>query len=274
MLVSMKDRKAVCLASSQGLGFAIARELYLAGGQVLLVSRDAGKLAASAAALEEEGRAEGAASAAREDLVTPSTFAVDLREKGAAGQVAKAAEKELGGIDALVNNIGGPPPGLFEALDDSAWEDGYNQLVGAYARQFRAALPLLRKSSSPRVLTVTSVSARQPIPGLLLSNTFRAGLVGMTKTLAQEYAAEGILLNNLAPGMFDTDRLLELDRATAQRQNKELEVVRRERKAQIPLGRYGDPRELGRAALFLLSPMNTYITGQTILVDGGLYKGL
>lgn len=272
MLVSMKGRKAVCLAASQGLGFAIARELHDAGAAVLLVSRDDAKLREAATAIHEG--ADASASAPKEERIEPAVHAVDLRRKDAAASVMGAAERALGGLDVLINNIGGPVAGLFDTLSESDWDDAYNQLVGAYARQFRAALPFLRKSSSPRVLTVTSVSARQPIAGLLLSNTFRAGLVGMTKTLAQEYAPEGILLNNIAPGMYDTDRLIELDEATAKRLGKPLETVRAERKAQIPLGRYGDPRELGRAALFLVSPMNTYITGQTILVDGGLYKGL
>src|SRR5690606_13588741 len=133
---------------------------------------------------------------------------------------------------------------------------------------------MLRQSPAPRVLVVTSSTARQPIPGLLLSNTFRAGVVGLVKSLAQEYGPEGILVNNLAPGMFATERLRELDAIAARDSGRSEEEVQRERIRQIPIGRYGDPRELGRAAVFLASSANSMITGQTILVDGGLYRGL
>lgn len=271
--MNLQGKRAVCLAASKGLGLGIATEFALAGAGTLLVSRDHSRLVAArdriTALAEEEGPSHPG-----NDVVPSEIFAVDLCADGAAEAVIRVALEKLGGIDILLVNIGGPSPGRFAVLDDLAWQDGYDQLVRNYVRMFRAALPCLEASPSPRVLVVTSISSRQPIPGLVLSNTFRAGLVGLTKTLAQEYAGKGILINNLAPGMFDTERLVELDEATARDRGVPVETVRAERLAQIPLGRYGDPRELGRVATFLASPANSMITGQTILVDGGLYRGL
>lgn len=270
---SLSNLGAVCLAASQGLGLGIATELALAGARTLLVSRSRERLEAARDRISSLASGEGPTYPGVA-VPLPEIHVADLQEESAPEGIVRAARERLGGLDVLVNNIGGPSPGRFEQVDDSAWQDGFEQLVRAYVRMFRAALPELRRSASPRVLTVTSVSSRQPIPGLVLSNTFRAGLVGLTKTLGQEYAPEGILINNLAPGMFDTERLVELDEATARDRGIAVDQVRRERLAQIPIGRLGDPRELGRVAAFLASPANTLITGQTILVDGALYKGL
>lgn len=271
--MNLHGKRAVCLAASRGLGFGIATEFVLAGARTLMVARDAERLGAARDRIVALAAAEGPSFPGNE-TIAPRIFAADVCAEGSAEAIVAAAEAELGGIDILLVNVGGPSPGRFAALDDAAWEDGYDQLVRAYVRIFRAALPALVRSTSPRVLVVTSISARQPIPGLVLSNTFRAGLVGLTKTLAQEYATQGILINNLAPGMFDTERLVELDEATARDRGLPVATVRAERLAQIPIGRYGDPRELGRVATFLASPANTLITGQTLLVDGGLYRGL
>lgn len=271
--MNLRGMRAVCLAASQGLGLGIATEFALAGARTLLVSRSASKLEKARDRIVAIAAEEGPSFPGNE-MSPPDILSADLEDEGAPAAIVRVATERLGGIDVLVSNIGGPPPGRFAATDDDAWQNGYEQLIRSYVRMFRAALPELEKSASPRVLAVTSVSSRQPIPGLILSNTFRAGLVGLTKTLAQEFASKGILINNIAPGMFDTDRLVELDEATAKDRGLPIETVRAERVAQIPIGRYGDPRELGRVATFLASPANTMITGQTILVDGGLYRGL
>ena len=271
--MNLRGKRAVCLAASQGLGLGIATEFTLAGARTLLVSRTESKLESARDQIAAIAAAEGPSFPGNE-VPLPEILVADLEDENAPGRIVETAVERLGGIDILVSNIGGPPPGRFRDTDDAAWENGYDQLVRAYVRMFRAVLPELEKSHSPRVLAVTSVSSRQPIPGLILSNTFRAGLVGLTKTLAQEFASQGILINNLAPGMFDTGRLIELDEAAAEDRGMSIEDVRAERKAQIPIGRYGDPRELGRVATFLASPANSMITGQTILVDGGLYRGL
>jgi len=219
--------------------------------------------------VEEEGTYPGVGAFHR-----PEILPLDLGTDDAAARIVETAAQRFGSLDVLVYNVGGPRPGKLEVLSQSDWQDGYEQLIGGFVGQFRAALPMLRQSPAPRVLVVTSSTARQPIPGLLLSNTFRAGVVGLVKSLAQEYGPEGILVNNLAPGMFATERLRELDAIAARDSGRSEEEVQRERIRQIPIGRYGDPRELGRAAVFLASSANSMITGQTILVDGGLYRGL
>jgi 3-oxoacyl-[acyl-carrier protein] reductase len=272
-MYTLEGLRAVCLASSKGLGFGIALEMVRAGARVLMVSRHEENLQEAASqilsTLDSGGTHPGVSRWHR-----PETLTADLLEETAAEQVMARAAERLGGIDILVNNIAGPSPGTFEELSPAQWEDAFRRLFLTVVRQLRSALPWLRKSPSPRVLTVTSVSARQPIPGLLLSNVFRPGLVGLAKTLAQEWGPEGILVNNLAPGMFETERAVELEQRIASQKGLSLEQVREERCSEIPLRRYGKPEELGRVAVFLASPANTYITGQTILVDGGLYGGL
>ncbi|MCA9728215.1 MAG: SDR family oxidoreductase [Candidatus Eisenbacteria bacterium] len=273
MAWSLEGRSTVCLAASQGLGLGIATEMVRAGAQTLLVSRNRERLEQAAdrvvSVLEQEGPYPGIAK-----WHPPELFPIDLLSAGASVKIVEAAVERFEALDVLVYNIGGPRPGRLEQLRPGDWLDGYDQLIRGFVEHFQAALPWLRRSTAPRALVVTSSSARQPIPGLLLSNTFRAGVVGLVKSLAHEYAAEGILVNNLAPGMFDTDRLRELDTVTAREREITIEEARQQRLQQIPIGRYGDPRELGRAAVFLASAANSMITGQTILVDGGLYKGL
>jgi len=273
MTWSLENRCAVCLAASEGLGFGIAREMASAGARTLLVSRNRGRLENAAAAIADHlgtpGPYPGIATTHR-----PEIFAADLLDDDAPRRIATHAGSLFGKIDVLVNNIGGPKAGRFEDLTDETWNDAYKRLFLTVVRQIRSAYPLLKKSDAPRVLTVTSVSARQPIAGLVLSNTFRPGLMGLAKTLAQEWGPEGILVNNLAPGMFETARHVDLENAMAKMRGVDTKTIREERVKEIPLGRFGSPEELGRVAVFLASPANSYITGQTILVDGGIYRGI
>lgn len=273
MVWSLEGRIAVCSASSQGLGLGIATEMARAGARTLLIGRSRERLEAAAneivRILDQDGAYPGV-----EVWQRPELLELDLVSEGAGSRVADVAAERFGVLDILVYNVGGPRPGRLEQLGEADWRDGYDQLIRGFVEQFRASLPLLRQSGSPRVLVVTSSTSRQPIPGLILSNTFRAGVVGLVKSLAQDYGGEGILINNLAPGMFDTERLRELDSIAARESGRSLEEVRQQRLQQIPIGRYGDPRELGRVAVFLASSANSLITGQTILVDGGLYRGL
>lgn len=270
---ALENRKAVVLAASQGLGLGIATEMALAGARVLLVSRSLDKLEKAREEIVQTHHREGL-SFAGTSFHEPLVHAADLSDTNSRASLISTAAQQLDGIDIVVNNNGGPPPGRFEQLGPDQWRNAYDLLIHGYMEIFQSSLPHLRKSNAPRFLTVTSISSKEPIPGLVLSNVFRSGLVGLAKTLAQEYAAEGILVNNIAPGMFDTDRLQELDEFTAKEQGRSIEDVRKERTARIPIGRYGDPRELGRAAVFLASSANTMVTGQTLLVDGGLYRGL
>lgn len=270
---TLEGRVAVCLASSQGLGFGIAQEMAAAGARTLVVSRSRDHVEKAirsiAERLETEGPYPGVSRWHR-----PEGMTADLLDEASAREIMDRAGELFGRIDILVNNIGGPPTGRFAKLTTGQWEAAFRRLHLTVIRQLHAALPWLQKSDAPRVLTVASVSARQPISGLTLSNTYRPGLVGLAKTLAQEWGAEGILINNLAPGMFETDRVGEVEEAQAEARGVDRSVIHEERVREIPLGRFGSPEELGRVAVFLASPANTYVTGQTILVDGGLYRGL
>ncbi len=177
-------------------------------------------------------------------------------------------------MDILVTNTGGPPVGTFEELDRKAWLHAVDLVLMSAVGLIRHALPAMRPRGGGRIVNITSISVKQPIPGLMLSNALRAAVVGMAKTLATELAPDGILVNNVCPGRIATNRLLELDRARAERSGLALEQVRQESQRSIPLGRYGQPEELAALVAFLASSQASYITGTTILCDGGAHAGL
>jgi 3-oxoacyl-[acyl-carrier protein] reductase len=186
----------------------------------------------------------------------------------------ETAVTQAGGVDILVTNTGGPPVGTFEELEDEAWQAAFELVLLSAVRLVQHAVPAMKQRGGGRIINITSISVKQPIPGLLLSNALRAAVVGMAKTLATELAPHGILVNNVCPGRMATDRLLQLDRAQAERAGIPLEQVRHEGQRRIPLGRYGQPEELGALVTFLASSQASYITGTTILCDGGLFAGL
>ena len=257
MDLQLTSSSALVLASSRGLGRAIALGLAAEGARLTLFARDQASLEATAAAIVAAG---GTAPV----IVTGSvTCSADLQRA-----VATAIECH-GGLDILVNNCGGPRAGTFDQLDDQAWQAAFELTLLSYVRAIRAALPALRQSSHGRILNVASSSLKTPIAGLLLSNTFRTGVMGLAKTLAAEFGPDGVLVNTLAPGRIGTARVAELDGLRAKTEGLPLETVQTAAAAQIPLGRYGTPEEFARLAVFLCSPANAYVTGQAIVVDGG-----
>ena len=183
-----------------------------------------------------------------------------------------AAVAGLGGLDLLVVNSGGPPPGRFEDLDEAAWQAAIDGTLWSAIRLVRAALPHLRDGRHPAILVILSSSAREPIPGLTTSNLIRPGLAGLIKSLVPEIAP--IRINGLAPGRLATDRIAQIDAAQAERTGMPVDEIERQMIARIPLGRYGDPIELGRLATFLLSPAASYVTGAIVPVDGGMIRAL
>jgi len=249
-------------ASTEGLGFATAKALVLKGARVWIGSRDAGKVAEALAALHAlpgGGEARG--------CVLDVSSATSIRS-----WVDAAATAFGQPVDALVVNSGGPKPGLFVELDDEAWQNAFEVLVLSATRVIRATLPGLSIRGGS-ILVCSSISVKEPIPGLILSNALRSATVAMAKTLSVEFAPRGIRVNCLAPGRFSTGRVDRLDKATAERTGASLEETRAKAIAAIPLGRYGDPDEFGETACWMLSPAASYLTGQVVTLDGGQIKG-
>jgi 3-oxoacyl-[acyl-carrier protein] reductase len=253
--------RAFVAASSRGLGRAIALELGARGAHVAVNGTSAEGVAATARAIEA---AQGRAVACPADLASAG---------GPEAAVARAAEA-MGGLDVLVTNTGGPKAGAFDALSDDDWQAGVNLVLLSAVRLVRAALPHLVASPSGRIVAVLSSSVRQPLENLTLSNVLRPALAALVRDLSLELAPRGVLVNAVAPGRFDTDRVRAMDRVRAQRAGVAPDAYRRGVEATLPAGRYGRPAELAEAVAFLASPRNTYILGQTLLVDGGLVRAL
>lgn len=262
MDLGLTGRSVAVLGAGSGLGRATALAFAEEGATVTVFGRRAEPLEAVA----KEAASRGAAPV--------RVVAGDLRSADDLESLARAAAYAGdGAIWALVANGGGPPPGGFDAFDDAAWQDAFESTLLGYVRAIRACLPWLRADGGGRILANTSSSAKAALDGLILSNVFRLGVLGLARSLATELAPDGILINAIAPGKFDTERITVTDRARAQRTERTLEAVRAANEAGIPLGRYGSPEEFARAAVFHCSAANTYVTGQLVLADGGAYQG-
>jgi 3-oxoacyl-[acyl-carrier protein] reductase len=188
-------------------------------------------------------------------------------------RLVHAVVKAFGGLDLLVTNASGSPAGPFETFDDAAWQRAIELSLLSHVRLIRAALPYLRQSKTASVLTITSYSVKQPIPNLVLSNSVRSATTGLTKSLALELGKDGIRFNSILPAWTETERVLELISARALVNGTSVEEELRKQALDSPLGRMGKPEEFANAAVFLLSPAASYITGVMLTVDGGMYKG-
>ena len=257
MDLGLEGRRALVTAASKGLGRGCAEALAAEGARVFIVSRDGEALARTAGEIGAAGFLAG-----------------DVAEEGIQERLVNAAVEALGGLDILVINAGGPPPGTFETTSLAAWEKGYQLTLMSAVRLIKTALPHLRESDQGRIVAITSSSVREPIPSLLLSNAFRSAVVATLKTLAGEVAAQGITVNNLAPGRFLTDRIRQVDADVAEREGTTPEAVTERSTRAIPMGRLGDPAEFGAACAFLCGRQAGYLTGQTILIDGGASRGV
>ncbi len=198
----------------------------------------------------------------------------DLTRRDDIARLVERTVHELGGLDILVTNAGGPTSGTFDTLTEADWHAAIDLTLLSVVRLCHAAVPHLRRRGGGRIINVTSVTVKEPIPGLLLSNSLRAAVTGFAKTLATELAADGILVNCLAPGYTRTDRVVTLNAAAAAREGVTPEDVEARLLAGIPLRRLGDPSEFGNAVAFLASARASYLTGATIQVDGGYVRGL
>jgi 3-oxoacyl-[acyl-carrier protein] reductase len=260
MDLHLKDKRALVAGASRGLGFATARGLACEGCRVAINGRNNDKLADSARKLNEE--CDGEVIALPGDVADPAVPETLVQ------QVIQA----YGGLDILITNAGGPPPGRFEDFDDNTWQNAIELSLMSHVRLIRAALPWLRKSSAASVLAITSVSVKQPIPDLVLSNSIRAATAGLIKSLALELGSDGIRFNSILPAWTETERVISLmeNRAKTRGTSAAEEIAQQAKDS--PLGRMGTPEEFANAAVFLVSPAASYITGVMLTVDGGAYK--
>lgn len=261
MDLQLKNKRALVTGASRGLGYATARGLANEGCRVAINSRNPGNLADAARQLSE--------ACGTEVIALPG----DITDPVIAERLVSQTTQAFDGLDILVTNAGGPPPGRFDSFDDNTWQTAIELSLMGHVRLIRAALPWLRKSSAASVLAVTSYSVKQPIPNLVLSNSVRAATVGLIKTLALELGAEGIRFNSILPAWTETERVYALmeNRAKANGTSVAEEMAKQAKDS--ALGRMGTPEEFANAAVFLVSPAAAYITGVMLTVDGGMYKG-
>jgi 3-oxoacyl-[acyl-carrier protein] reductase len=257
MDLGLQGKRAIVMAASRGLGYASALALAREGCQLLICSRDPARISQAAKTIAAETQA------------TVHAMAADVSGEQEAQQLVERAVSLYGGLDIVVHNAGGPPAGEFVSMTEPQWQKAFEQNVLSFVRVVHAAVPVMKRGGGGRIITIASSSIKQPIPNLVLSNTLRAGVWGLAKTLSRELAGDNILVNVIAPGRIQTERIEELDQITAQKSGKPLDEVKRASAASVPLGRIGRPEELANLVVFLASAAASYITGQAITVDGG-----
>jgi len=262
MDLGLNGKAALVCGSSQGLGRAIAEALAAEGAHVVLNSRSAGSLAVTR---DEIAAATGA---------RVEAMAADLTDAAAIDDLVARATQAFGKLDILVTNTGGPPSGPFEAHSDEAWRAAIANNLESVVRLVRAALPGMKERRWGRIVNVTSITVKQPVGGLILSNSLRAAVTGFAKTISNEAAPFGVTCNCVLPGYTRTARLVDLAEQNASRSGGTIEGAYEGWTQEIPMGRLGEPEEIGAMAAYLCSERAAYVTGQSVAVDGGWIKGL
>lgn len=263
MDLGIRGRAALVGASGRGLGLATAQRLAMEGCDVAICDIDQGVLDEAAESIREAGAD-----------VRVRAYQVDLTDADSIAELVASVERDLGTISILVTNSGGPPPGGFDAASDEKWYFAYDLTFLSAVRLIRAVLPGMQEQGWGRIINFTSRALKEPIPNLMISNAVRLAVGGMAKTLAGEVAEYGITVNNLCPGPTTTDRAVQLAEARAEKKGISIEEELKQTAKDIPLGRLARSEEQAAAAAFLASELAGYITGVSLLVDGGAVKAL
>lgn len=262
MDLGLKNKVVLCMASAAGLGKGIATEIAREGAKVMLCTAEPFK--DQLAAAQEE--------IAKETGNRPEIFLCDVNDPEDIKKLVAHTIEKLGDIWALVNMCPGPKPGPFDSFQDEDWEKAFQMCLLSYVRTIRACLPSMRKLGGGRIVNSTSSSVKDCLDNLILSNTMRMGVVGMSKTLSSELGKDNILINVIGPGRIGTARITSLNTMRAEKAGITVAEYEKEDLKSFPLGRYGTTDEYGRLAAFLCSEANSYISGQTILLDGGMTR--
>jgi len=260
--LGLRGKVALVAASSKGLGRAVARELAAEGASVVMCARGGEALESAWREIVDETGA---------DILA---VAADVSTTQGVEQVTRAALDRFGHVDILVINAGGPPAGTFEKHDWSAWQSAVDLTLRSAVELTRAVLPGMRERHWGRIVAVNSIAAKQPVDNLMLSNSIRAAVTGFLRTLANEVAPDGITVNTILPGYTRTERVTHLAEANAKKEGVDQKEILGRFEREIPMRRLGEPREFGALAAFLCSDRASYITAQSIAVDGGWIKGL
>ena len=262
MDLGLRGKVALVAAASKGLGRAVAEELASEGARVVICARNADALRAACDDITRQTRTEIHAVVA------------DVSTTEGIERVTREALERFSRVDILVNNAGGPPSGPFEKHDWNTWQSAVDLTLRSAVELTRRVLPGMRERKWGRVLNVTSIAVKQPVDGLMLSNSLRSAVTGWARTLANEVATDGVTVNCVMPGFTRTDRVAELNAATAKREGVDVAEIERRTQAQIPMRRIGEPREFAALVAFLASERASYITAQSIAVDGGWIRSL
>ena len=257
MDIQLTGKTIMVAAASQGIGYGIAEALAKEGARLSIASHSRDKIEEAAATL------------AAQYGVECSAYVLEAADAASVKSWCDATLSDFGSVYGLVTNAGGPPPGNFDSFDDEAWDNAYQLTLMSAVRMIRSVLPVMRQQRAGSILTLTSSSIKEPLENLLLSNVFRSGVTALVKSLSNELGPHGVRVNNLVPGRIDSDRVRMLDRLNADKKGTTVADEQQFQGASIPLGTYGSIEDMGKAGAFLLSEAASYITGATLVVDGG-----
>lgn len=263
MNLQLDNKVAILTAATDGLGFATAKQLLAEGARVAICGRDQARNQAALQAL--------IALSSEDDVLVQQC---DITDRNQIENFVLATVKKFGKIDIAITNAGGPPTGTFESLDVDAYEAGFKLTLMSAVHLIKAVLPYLKQSDAASILTMTSVSAKQPIPNLYISNVLRPAVIGFTKALSQEHGKDNIRVNSILPGWTATEHTLNLVKKRAEMNHKSFAETENAITSSIPLGRMGTPEEFANVATFLVSPAAGNVNGVMMQVDGGSYQGL